>query len=65
MYKAQFESKNFMFEAYGTTAENAINALKKGLRKHGRDYGVGSNWWKEFENDIYTIDFVFNHCYTR
>ena len=65
MYKAMFESRNFSFEAYGTTQENAIKALKKGLSKHGRDYGVGSNWWKEFENDIYTMDFVFNHCYTR
>ena len=63
MIKAIFESPRFSFEAYGQTASHAINALKKGLCKHGEEYGIEPDWWKEYEGDIYTIYIKLNECY--
>jgi hypothetical protein len=37
--------------------------LKKGLRKHGKDYNIGINWWKEFEGDCYVQAFQQNIAY--
>jgi hypothetical protein len=65
MFRAYFDSRHFSFEAYGSTREKAISALKKGLRSHGRTYGdrITPNWWKEYECDIFAYEINLNHAY--
>jgi hypothetical protein len=48
MIKANFESRNFHFTAYGETESDALKTLKKGLLQHSKDYGLPSDWWKEW-----------------
>lgn len=50
MIKASYESRNFTFEAYGQTTNHALNALKRGLSNHAKQYGIEDDWW--FEDDI-------------
>ena len=63
MIKATYESPNFTFTAYGQTTSHAINALKKGLDQHTKDYDLDNDWWKRFENDIYTEYIELNKAY--
>lgn len=63
MIKATYESPNFTFTAYGQTTAHAVNALKRGLNQHTRDYDLDNDWWKRFENDIYTEYIELNKAY--
>ena len=63
MIKATYESANFTFTAYGQTTAHAVNALKRGLNQHTRDYDLDNDWWKRFENDIYTEYIELNKAY--
>ena len=62
-YKAQFESQNFTFTAYGQTEAKAIEALKNGLRQHAKDYAIDLNWWRRYEGDMYAIEVGLDGCY--
>jgi hypothetical protein len=62
-YQAKFDSINFQFTAFGKTEAKAIMTLKLGLIQHSRDYGIDRDWWKEYVNDIYTIEVGFDGCY--
>ena len=62
-YRARLESWRFDFTAYGQTKEAAIDALKKGLEQHAKDYAIDSDWWHEIQNDIYTIEVGLGGCY--
>ena len=62
-YQAKFDSINFQFTAFGKTEAKAIMALKLGLIQHSRDYGIDRDWWKEYANDIYTIEVGLDGCY--
>ena len=62
-YKARFETWKFDFTAYGHTKAEAIATLKKGLDKHANDYDLESDWWHEYECDIYTIEVGLEGCY--
>ena len=63
MIKATYESPNFTFTAYGQTTAHAVNALKRGLNQHTKDYDLDNDWWKRFENDIYTEYIELNKAY--
>jgi hypothetical protein len=64
MFRAYFDSRHFEFEAYGSTREKAIAALKKGLSAHGRNCrDITSNWWKEYGEDINCYEINLNHAY--
>lgn len=63
MIKATYESPNFTFTAYGQTTAHAVNALKRGLNQHTKDFDLDADWWKRFENDIYTEYIELNKAY--
>jgi len=63
MIKATYESRNFTFTAYGQTTAHAVNALKRGLDQHTRDYDLDPDWWHRFENDIVTEHIQLNRAY--
>lgn len=63
MIKAELQTSNFCFVAYGQTVNHAKNALTRGLIAHGEQYGLEKNWFKQFENDIFTVYFEQCVCY--
>lgn len=63
MIKATYESPNFTFTAYGQTTAHAVNALKRGLNQHTKDYDLDNDWWKRFENDICIEYIELNKAY--
>ena len=63
MIKAWYQSRNFEFTAYGEDTFQAINALKRGLDQHAKQYGLDADWWKEFEDDISTAHIQINQAY--
>jgi len=63
MIKATYESANFTFTAYGKTAAEAINVLKKGLDQHTIDYNLDADWWHAYESDIYAEQIKSGEAY--
>jgi hypothetical protein len=63
-YLAVGESRRFSFEALGETEAQALSALHKTLRKHGKQYHISINWWKDESNiDIYIQEIKLNQGY--
>lgn len=58
MIKATLETPNFTFEAYGQTTAHAVNALKRGLDGHTRDYQLDADWWHPLAANIQTQYFA-------
>ena len=44
MIKARLETRNFMFEAYGSTKEEALACLINGWKNHCKDYKNASSF---------------------
>lgn len=55
IHQATYESRNFTFEAYGRTAEEAKAVLRRTLVKHAKQYGIPDEWFLESDGN-----FVFN-----
>ena len=63
-YLAVGESRRFSFEALGETEAQALSALHKTLRKHGKQYHISINWWKDESNIyIYVQEIKLNQGY--
>jgi hypothetical protein len=63
-YLAVGNSSRFSFEALGETEALALTALHKTLRKHGKQYQISTNWWKDESNiDIYVQEIKLNQGY--
>ena len=45
LFRAGYESRNFSFEAYGTTSRDAFDALVDGLQRHAVQYDLPSDWF--------------------
>lgn len=45
MWRAVYESRNFSFEAFGTTEDEAREVLLDGLNIHADQYGCDSDWF--------------------
>ena len=63
MIQATLESTNFTFTAYGQTTSHAVNALKRGLDEHGKQYGLQDGWWKDYSEDIFVKHIELNRAY--
>lgn len=63
MIKATLQTANFEFVAYGQTVAHAVNALRRGLVKHGEQYDLSADWFSQYEGDIYTMYFDLNKAY--
>lgn len=42
--KAEVETRNFHFEAYGASEREALEALRAGLTRHSEQYAVSAQW---------------------
>ena len=48
IYYASAESRNFSFQAIGTTYNEAIKTLHKGLKTHAKQYNLDPKWYEEW-----------------
>lgn len=47
IYRCRLDSRNFSFEAFGATKEEALTAFARGLRVHANQYGATQEWVDE------------------
>jgi hypothetical protein len=45
IYRANYESRNFSFEAYGQTKSAALDALNVAIAKHNTQYKISNPSW--------------------
>lgn len=55
IHRAEMETSNHSFSAYGDTAAEAKTALEAGLKIHGAQYQLSPNWYASFEQSCYPI----------
>jgi hypothetical protein len=48
IYLARAESRNFSFQAVGSTEQSANLSLLRGLKLHGKQYSLDAGWWEEW-----------------
>lgn len=48
IYYATAESRNFSFQAIGSTYNEAIGTLHKGLKAHAKQYNLEPKWFEEW-----------------
>jgi hypothetical protein len=64
IYFAHYDSRNFSFEAFGTTEVEARNALLDGLKEHAKQYAdriEDAHWW--FDDDVGVEERTIGVCY--
>lgn len=62
IYYAKYYSRNFDFEAFGETKEQALETMYKGLEDHAKQYGLELDWWKVFINDLSVVELELGVC---
>lgn len=64
IYKAYYDSRNFSFEAFATTREDARAILLKGLKEHGKQYKCEPDWFMFGDVDgIEVVDYELGKAY--
>ena len=48
IYYATAESRNFSFQAIGSTYNEAIGTLHKGLKAHAKQYNCEPKWFEQW-----------------
>jgi hypothetical protein len=61
IYRANYESRNFSFEAYGKTKEDAKASLIIGLLRHMHQYNLEADWY--CNDDISIVEYQLNTPY--
>jgi hypothetical protein len=61
IYRAFYESRNFSFEAYGKTENDAKTALIVGLLRHMHQYNLENDWYHK--DDISVVEYQLNTPY--
>ncbi len=61
IYRANYESRNFSFEAYGKTEQDAKTALMVGLLRHMHQYNLEADWY--YEDDISVVGYQLDTPY--
>jgi hypothetical protein len=61
IYRANYESRNFSFEAYGKTKEDAKASLIIGLLRHMHQYNLEAEWYHN--DDISIVEYQLNAPY--
>jgi hypothetical protein len=52
IYRAKLETRNFEFEGFGVSAEDALRSLEMSLRIHGEAYELAHEWWSSIADEI-------------
>jgi len=55
MWVAKSDSRNFQFEAYGTTKAKALEALKQCFIRHASDYDCSAYWVEDMCTDLNNV----------
>jgi len=63
LYKATLETRNFSFEAYGTTEGEARLALYSGLNVHAAQYSVTASNVRDLKVDVEVRAIEVGKCY--
>jgi hypothetical protein len=61
IYRANYESRNFSFEAYGKTEKDARGALMTALVHHTHQYNLEADWY--CNDDISVVEYQLNTPY--
>jgi hypothetical protein len=61
IYRANYESRSFSFEAYGKTADDSKAALMVGLLRHMHQYNLEADWY--YKEDIFVVEYELNAPY--
>src|SRR5690606_19746669 len=61
MFKATLETRSFLFEAYGRTAEDAHKALTKGLLVHTEQHHLREDWYEGYDTTV--VPLALGNCY--
>lgn len=61
IYYAHAESRNFSFQAIGSTYNEAIGTLHKGLKAHAKQYNLEPKWFEEWA-DIRVEEIKSGEC---
>ena len=61
IYRANYESRNFSFEAYGKTENDAKTALIVGLLRHMHQYDLNLDWYHN--DDISIVEYQLDTPY--
>jgi hypothetical protein len=61
IYYAHAESRNFSFQAIGSTYNEAIGTLHKGLRAHAKQYNLEPKWFESWA-DIHVEEIKSGEC---
>lgn len=61
-YRGILFVENNLFESFAPTTEEAISFLIRGLVKHGEEYGLDVNWYKDYMPCIRVNWVAFGDC---
>jgi hypothetical protein len=64
IFKAELQTRNFTFEAYASTEEEAKNLIAKHWKKHVKRTGA-TYTWEELEEDVYVSPIVLGQTYQK
>ena len=53
VWRAKFETPNFLFEAFGLCREHAWAVLKKGWEEHAKHTGAEPDYLEQYAEDVY------------
>jgi hypothetical protein len=62
IFKAELQTRNFTFEAYASTEEEAKNLLAQHWKKHVKKTGA-TYTWEELEEEVYVCQIVLGQTY--
>lgn len=57
IYRAYYGSRNFTFEGFGKTENQARKALQQALDLHTLQYDCDPDWYEGYEVEIYCYSF--------
>lgn len=63
IFKAELETRNFSFAAYGDSHVAAHRALTEGLKRHAAQYRIPEDWFKDLEDEIASTPVELGVCY--
>ena len=61
IYRAEYESRNFDFEGYGTTESQAKKAFMLALKRHTKQFDLDKDWY--YKDDIFVVEYEIGTPY--
>jgi len=61
IYRAEYESRNFVFEGFGTTESQAKKVLLQALKLHTKQFNLDKDWY--YKDDIFVLEYEIGTPY--